>query len=188
MRVELEDLKFKDEEIARLVQYGDTEQFGLLMERYESKLLRYGRKFLSDRENIEDLVQDIFIKAFQNIKGFDASKRFSPWIYRIAHNTFVNALKKNSRTPFMIELDTLVSHPVYEDPGETEREQSELKLMINKSLESISPKYKEVLILYYLEDLDYKEISEVLQVPTGTVGIRLRRAKEALKEVYKETH
>ena len=81
-----------DEELALLVQKGDKEKFGLLMKRYDPKLSRYGRKFLSRKENIDDIVQDIFISTFQNIQGFDVSLKFSSWIYRIAHNAFVNAL------------------------------------------------------------------------------------------------
>ncbi|MCK9344896.1 MAG: RNA polymerase sigma factor [Candidatus Pacebacteria bacterium] len=174
-----------DEEIVLLVQRGDTEQFGELVERYEEKLLRYGRKFLSRREDIQDIVQDIFISTYQNIQNFDTLQRFSPWIYRIAHNAFVNRLKKNSYNPLiLVDFDTLVSHPVYEDPAPLEREQKEMRVMIDRGLEELAPKYREILILHYLEDMSYKEISDILQIPGGTVGIRLKRAKEALKKVY----
>ncbi len=81
-----------DEQLAVLVQNGDKEKFGVLMERYQGKLFRYGKKFLSNEDNIEDVVQDVFIKTYQNIQSFDSTQRFSPWIYRIAHNTYVNAL------------------------------------------------------------------------------------------------
>ena len=174
-----------DEQLAVLVQGGDKEKFGLLMARYESKLFRYGRKFLSNPDNIEDVVQEVFIKTYQNIKSFDASQRFSPWIYRIAHNTFVNALRKNSRGPlYIFDFDTLISHPVYEDPAVFEREQAEIKKMIDKGLEELSSNYREILILYYLEEQSYKEIADILHIPIGTVGIRLKRAKDALKKVY----
>lgn len=171
--------------MARLVQAGDTEAFGVLVERYQDKLLRYGKRFLSDRSDIEDIVQDVFLSAYENFRSFDVEKRFSPWIYRIAHNAFVNRLRKASRlVPGGFDFDTLVSHVAYEDPVESEREQREMRIMIDKSLEAISPKYREVLILFYLEGLDYKEIADVLEVPSGTVGVRLRRGREALKEVY----
>ena len=167
------------------VQRGEQELFGTLMERYEQKLSRYGRKFLSNPDNIEDIVQDVFISAYQNIKGFDASRRFSPWIYRIAHNAYVNALKKNSHLPVaLFDFDALISHTVYEDPTELEREQKDIKAMLDVCLEKIPTKYKEVLLLRYYEDMDYKEIAEVLELPTGTVGIRLKRAREALKKAW----
>ena len=174
-----------DEEVAARVQKGEQELFGMLMERYEPKLSRYGRKFLSSPDNIEDIVQDVFISAFQNIQSFDTSRRFSPWIYRIAHNAYVNALKKNSHVPVtLFDFDALVSHTVYEDPDELERDQKDIKAMIETSLEKVSAKYKEILLLRYYEDMDYKEIAEVLELPIGTVSIRLKRAREALKKAW----
>jgi len=174
-----------DEELVMLVRGGDTNKFGDLVERYEAKLLRYGRKFLSRPEDIQDIVQDVFVSTYQNIQSFDSTQRFSPWIYRIAHNAFVNRLKKNSYNPLvLIDFDTLISHPVYDDPAPREREQKEMSVMIEKGLHNIEPKYREVLILYYLEEMSYKEISDILQIPSGTVGIRLKRAKSALKKVY----
>ncbi len=176
----------KDEEAARRVQSGDRESFGLLVERYEAKLTRYGRRFLSRKEDITDIVQDVFISAYQNMQSFDASQRFNPWIYRIAHNAFVNALRKNERTPIGIDFDTLISHPVYDDPAESEREQRDMRTMIDRGLEKLKPKYREVLVLHYLEELSYKDIADVLSVPQGTVGVRLRRAKEALAGHFKK--
>ncbi len=161
--------------------------FGPLLERYEQKLLRYGRKFLRHKEDIEDIVQDIFVRAYQNIQSFDATQRFSPWIYRIAHNAFVNELRRKSRNPLVyVDFDTFLAHPAYDDPAPREREQQEIKAMIEKSLEGLDYKYREVLILYYLEDMPYKDIAEVLQVPQGTVGVRLRRAKEALRKEFEK--
>ncbi len=181
------ELEMTDEELALLVQSGNSERFGMLMSRYDAKLTRYGRRFLSNPDNIEDLVQDVFIKVYKNIKGFDATQKFSPWIYRIAHNTFVNGLKKSLKDSLhFFDLDTLVSHPIYEDPSNAEREQKQMKIMIEKGLDQVSPQYREIMILYYIEGLGYKEISDVLRIPTGTVGIRLKRGKEALKKVYEK--
>lgn len=171
-----------DEQLARMVQDGDTDKFGVLMERYQAKLFRYGKKFLSDRDNIEDVVQDVFIKTYQNINSFDVSQRFSPWIYRIAHNTYINAIKKSITGPlYLFDFDTIISHTVVEDPIVREREQQEIKEIADKGLSLIEAKYREILILYYIEELSYKEISEILHIPIGTVGVRIMRAKEVLR-------
>ena len=176
-----------DEMLAQKVQAGDHAAFAELVERYEAKMLRYGHRFLSDRDDIDDIVQDVFIKTYQNMQSFDTSMRFSPWIYRIAHNEFVSELRKSSRRPFVpFDFDALVSHTVYEDPVEEERERAEMLQMIEAGLEKISSAYKEVLILHYLEGLGYKEIADIIQVPIGTVGVRLKRAKESLRTVMKE--
>ena len=172
-----------DEEIALLVQHGDKDKFALLMERYEKKLLRYGRKFLSDKENVTDAVQEIFIKTYQGIKSFDPSQRFSPWIYRIAHNMFVNAIKKNSRSPVsFIDFDTLIAHPTYDDTAPAEREQKEMRVLIDRGLAGLPPNYREIIILYYLEELSYKEIADLSGVPMGTVMSRLARARKLLQQ------
>ncbi len=176
-----------DEQIALHVQGGDTESYGELVARYESKLLRYGRKFLARNEDRQDIVQDIFISAYQNIQSFDVSQRFSPWIYRIAHNAFVNELRKNEKRPLLsFDFDALIPHAAYEDPAETEREQKDMRSYLERGLTGISSKYREVLVLHYFEDMPYKDIADILQVPQGTVGIRLKRAKDALRVQYKD--
>jgi RNA polymerase sigma factor (sigma-70 family) len=177
----------KDEELARQVQQGEHDAFGTLVERYEQKLLRYGKRFLSNPQDIEDIVQDVFTSAYQNIQSFDVTQSFSPWIYRISHNKFIDRIKKHSRTPvFSLDFDTLFAHPIHDEGAETERERREMRDMIDRALEKISVKYREILVLHYFEELSYKEIGEVLRVPTGTVGIRLKRAKEALRKIYEK--
>lgn len=176
-----------DEELAALVQRKNEAAFGVLMSRYQPKLLRYGRKFLSDGAPIEDTVQDIFIKTYQNIQGYDPSRPFSPWIYRIAHNMFVNALRSKSRLPFItVDLDLFSSHAAYEIDPAADEEREAVRMLVNKGLAALTPMYREVLILYYLEDMKYQEIADVLHVPIGTVGIRLARARESLKKYVGE--
>ncbi|TSC70445.1 MAG: RNA polymerase sigma-70 factor, ECF subfamily [Parcubacteria group bacterium Gr01-1014_46] len=176
-----------DEELAKLVADGDSDKFGLLMERYQAKLFRYGKKFLVDNDNIEDVVQDVFIKTYKNIKSFDTAQKFSPWIYRIAHNTYINAIKKNSLNPLnYFDFDTLLSYTVVEDPIIKEREQKEIKQFVDKGLYNIEAKYREILVLYYIEELSYKEIADILHIPISTVGVRIMRAKNVLREKYKE--
>ena len=171
-----------DEDIVRKVREGAPEAFGELMQRYEPKLRRYGRQFLSDADAIDDVVQESFIKAYTNMKSFDLQQRFSPWMYRIAHNTFVNALRSKSRSKiFSTDLDTLIPQAVTE--GETEREWDErdVRAAIDQGLAKLPLKSREVLVLYYLEGLSYQEIADVLACPVGTVGVRLSRARTLLR-------
>ena len=170
-----------DEDAARRVQEGDIDAFGIIVDRYEPKLMRYGRRFLARSEDIEDIVQDAFERVYTNIQGFDASLRLSPWIYRIAHNAFVNALRERGRIVNSIDFDTLIAHAVYEDPDAAQRDRKDMRLLLERGLGGIAPKYREILVLYYFEDQSYKDIADILEVPLGTVSIRLKRAKEALK-------
>ncbi len=176
--------KETDEALALRVQAGEGELFGELVERYQSKLMRYARKFLLDTEDAKDIVQDIFIKTYENLQSFDAARRFSPWIYRIAHNEFVNALKKHKsqRTTFTFDMDTLFPHLAAPETADSASLDRDLRQTLERSLEGISPKYREPLILYYLEGMDYKEVSEILQIPVSTVGVRLARARAILKK------
>lgn len=172
-----------DEVLAKLVQGNNQEAFGVLMDRYQTKLLRYGRRFLAQDANIVDVVQDVFVKTYENIQSFDATRRFSPWIYRIAHNAFVSEIRKKKREPFTyIDLDSILAHPSYEFDPAADEERAGMQALIDKGLNSLKPAYKEVIILYYIENQSYQEISDILQVPVGTVGVRLRRARQALKE------
>jgi RNA polymerase sigma-70 factor (ECF subfamily) len=185
----MESLQEKtDEELAALVQGKNEEAFGVLMSRYQPKLLRYGRTFLADTAPIEDVVQEAFIRTYQNILSFDPARPFSPWIYRIAHNLFANALRQKSRQPFFtVDFDMFAAHPAYEtDPAEDE-EREQVRALIDRGLNELTPAYREVLVLYYVEQLSYQEIAEVLRVPVGTVGIRLRRARESLKRYVQRT-
>ena len=173
-----------DEVIAQRVQQGDTEAFGELMERYQSKLARYARKFVSDSDESKDIVQEVFVKAFENLQSFDATRRFSPWIYRIAHNEFVNALKKRSRGPvFGLDLDVVFPHltaPERADEGALERD---LRRELEEYLAELDPKYREPLVLYYFEGLSYKDMADILRIPTSTVGVRLARGKAMLQNI-----
>jgi len=173
-----------DEEIAKKVQAGDTEAFGLLVERYEEKMLRYARKFLFGYEDSEDAVQVVFLKSYTNIQQFDSQKKFSSWLYRIAHNEFINVIKKKGKESVPVfEMDTLLPHLVAKEDSAKDLEQKELKEMLEKHLQEISPKYREILVLYYLEQMGYTEIADILKIPASTVGVRLRRAKVALKKL-----
>lgn len=174
-----------DEALALLAQRGENYAFGMLVARYQEKLVRYGRRFLAQSEDAEDVVQDVFIRAYQNIQSFDAGQRFSPWIYRIAHNAFVNALRKKTREPlYLFDLDAVIPHALLDDSQMQEREKDDMKEMVERFLAQIAPKYREILALYYFDELSYADIAEVLQVPMGTVGVRLRRAREALQKIY----
>lgn len=178
----------KDEKIAEKVQNGDIQAFQVLVERYEPKMSRYARRFLFDSDEAKDLVQEVFIKAYVNIQGFDINRRFSPWIYRIAHNEFVNALKKKKKERANVSLfdfDLLFPHIrlTAKETADSGFVQGELKRLLEASLDKIPQKYKEPLVLYYFEEMDYKEIADVLHIPVSTVGVRLQRGKVMLKKL-----
>lgn len=180
-------VELTDEEIISKVQEGDAHAFGFIVERYEEKMMRYARKFLANGQDAQDIVQDAFLKAYENIQSFDRSKRFSPWLYRIAHNEFVSAIRKKKRGPMMLfNADTFFPQLVSKDRTDSAFEEKELRIALNTSLNELNVKYREPLILYYMEELSYKEIADVLQIPISTVGIRIKRGKGMLKKIYQK--
>ncbi len=178
------DLELKDEVIAKNVCLGDKDAYGVLVERYEGKLSRYIRRFTQVSDDATDILQVIFIKAYTNLRGFDTNRSFNSWIYRIAHNECVNYLKKRSGEKVsFIDFDTILPHLFADEESHTLAEKEETKKLLESSLSGISSKYREILILYYYDDLSYEEIGEVLQIPTSTVGVRIKRGKEALHKI-----
>lgn len=173
-----------DEEIAIKVQGGYDEAFGELMRRYETRLLSFGRRFISADADMRDLVQEIFIKAFVNIHSFDPRQKFSSWIYRIAHNHFVDALKKKNRERLsFFDLDVLLPHAAANKTTETEIERRQIKDTLERLLVQLDAKYRAPLVLYYFDEMGYREISDILRIPTSTVGVRLARGKKILKSL-----
>jgi len=173
-----------DEELALSVQHGDKELFGELITRYEDKMLRYASRFLQSPQERQDIVQDIFLKSYSAIQSFDSNRKFSSWLYRIAHNEIVNLLKKNSRSPLnFFDPETFFPHPVSHEMPERDLEKKEIEHLVAGSLKELDYKYKEVLVLYYIEDMDYNDISEILKIPVSTVGVRLGRGREKLKQL-----
>jgi len=180
----------RDEEIAKLVQGGDRSSFRILVERYEPKMIRYARRFLFGNDDAKDLVQEVFIKAYVNIQGFHVKQRFSPWLYRIAHNEFVNALKKREREKRNIsifDLDILFPHlAVAKETADGDLHRAEIKRMLDRSLDTLSAKYREPLVLYYFEEMDYRAIADVLRIPIATVGVRLGRGRAMLRKIIEQ--
>jgi RNA polymerase sigma-70 factor (ECF subfamily) len=173
-----------DEDLAGRVQQGARDAFGVLMDRYEPRILRYGRKFLSDTEDIKDLTQEIFIKAYVNIRSFDAERRFSPWLYRIAHNAFINHMRKKSPLRiFSFDLDALMPHATAPRRADQDADTADMRRILDTALSSLDAKYREPLVLHYFEEMNYREIADIMRLPLSTVGVRLARGKAMLSKV-----
>jgi len=178
----------KDEEIVQSIRSGKVGLFGILINRYESKIGRYAKKFISDKEDISDVLQDIFIKAYTNIQSFDTKRKFSSWLYRIAHNELVNAIKKRKKQslPFF-DLDTFFPYGFFNHDNINQKiDNQEIRKTIDQCLDKLEPKYREPIILYYVEELTYEEISDIMQIPISTVGVRIKRAKKIMRSFFKK--
>ncbi|MCX6779297.1 MAG: RNA polymerase sigma factor [Candidatus Magasanikbacteria bacterium] len=170
-----------DEQVVDLVRTKNQELYGEIIRRYETKLTHYLRKFIHSQDELKDVLQDVFIKAFRNLYDFDVDKKFSAWIYRIAHNEALNYLKKYHRSS--ISLDE-VDWSLLEDKKDLNRETDHqfFKNQVEKGIALVKEKYRDPLILYLFEEKSYEEIGDILHLPTSTVGIRIMRGKKLLQQ------
>src|SRR3989339_1527280 len=175
-----------DEELVALA-LKNQDFFACLVERYEPKLMRYVRRIsAATQEDAEDLLQEIFVKVYRNLNDFDPDLKFSSWIYRIAHNQVISYWRKTKVRPqvlkFEADEDFLKFIATDEDLArDTERKFSGEE--VRKMIENLDKKYKEVLVLKFLEGKDYKEISDILEKPLGTVATLINRAKKQFAKI-----
>jgi RNA polymerase sigma-70 factor (ECF subfamily) len=182
----MQDSSKNDQELAMLVQSGGVDFFGVLFNRYEAKIKRYAKKFIYGEDEINDAIQQIFTKAFVNINSFDSNRKFSSWLYRIAHNELVNLLKKKRHSFLpLFDLDVFLPRNFLNNKIADDIDAKNLKKEVERTLEKIEEKYREPLYLYYIEELPYKDISEIMKIPVSTVGVRITRAKKLMKNILK---
>ena len=174
-----------DEEIASLVADNQS-YFVWLIKRYEIKLKAYILRITNiDMDEADDILQDVFIKVYENINDFDPQLKFSSWIYRIAHNTVISNHRKKQVRPEgnMVEVDDRSLNNIAGEINITkEMDQKLLRQNLNMFLDRLDPKYRDVLVLKYFEEKDYHEISDILKKPMGTIATLINRAKKQLRE------
>jgi len=177
-----------DEELVKL-SLENQGDFFYIMKRYEDRLARYARRISNfGTEEIEDILQVVFIKVYQNLNSFDLTDKevkFSSWIYRITHNHVVSEFRKKKARPeyFSGEInDELLNNLVSDLDLAKNTDFKYLKKNINRILARLDQKYREALVLKFLEEKDYKEISDILKKPMGTVATLINRAKKKFGE------
>lgn len=171
-----------DEELADKTIRGNVNAYEELMVRYEFPVLRYVIYLVHDKELAEDILQETFIKAFRNMTGFDTKRKFSSWLYRIAHNTAMDALRKNR--PVVISEDPDLGKYATVEPAIAEKLDKEILAHdIGRCLAGLAQKYKAPLLLHYYQQKSYKDISDILRIPSATVGVRINRAKILLRSI-----
>ncbi len=175
-----------DEEIVLRVRQGEIAAFQLIVSRYERKLSLYLAHLIGSRDDAEDVLQDVFVKAYQHLEAFDVERKFSPWMYRIAHNEGANWIRRRSRRPVVVSWDDIVETGGEQrslDSPETVEEKwirRELRNDVREALGLLSEEHREILTLRYYLDRSYREISEIVGIPMSTVASRVNRAKKNL--------
>jgi RNA polymerase sigma-70 factor (ECF subfamily) len=172
-----------DEEIVALT-LKNKDFYLYIMKRYETKLSRYITRIANFRpEDSEDILQEVFLKAYLNLYDFDRKLKFSSWIYRICHNEVISFWRKKKPENadlqlFENSLHLAVTSPIYQ----------ELEIKLNKEkidiiLAQMPINFREIMVLRYFEEREYVEISDILKIPINTVGTLISRAKKIFKKL-----
>ena len=171
---------------------GESRAFGVLVDRYQVRLLNFVHRIVGDRERSEDLVQEAFIRVHRHLGRFDRSKKFSTWIYTIASNLAKNELRNRARSPLVLftslapQWDDEERPLEFEDYGAQPDEafrQNHLREAVEHSVARLPAHHREVFVLREIEGRSYEEIAEMTHCNLGTVKSRLNRARTAFAEI-----
>ncbi|MCL6559746.1 MAG: RNA polymerase sigma factor [Firmicutes bacterium] len=174
-----------DELIVYKAKNGDLQAYGALVERYQHKVYNLAVKMVSDREDARDLTQDIFMQIFQTLPRFRGDSSFSTWVYRVASNKCLDFARKKKSEREKVNLSTFDLENLPSDSRGSPEEHAirdDENHRLKRALESLPKDYLIVIVLQHFQQMSYKEIAEVLDVPVKTVATRLYRAKSMLKE------
>ena len=168
---------------------GDQNAFGEIVELYKDKVFQLCFRMLGNRHEAEDIAQEAFIRAYVNINSFNINLKFSTWLYRIATNLCIDRIRKKKPDYYLdAEVSGTDGLTMYSQIAadttlpEDELQSLELQEMIQKEISKLPEKYRSVIVLKYIEELSLNEISEILDLPLGTVKTRIHRGREALRQ------
>ena len=183
--------KLSDNELIEVVMKQNPEAYKILFKRYEKSLFIYMFHLVRNKDEVEDLLQNVFTKTYKNLHRFDLERKFSSWIYRISHNEAVNFIKRKSKRRLVsweeitTSKDKLVTSVEADDSADIFMHKEIAKEM-DDALDMLPAKYKKILLLRYFNEYSYQKIGEILDKPVNTVGTLINRAKRKLVEVIQE--
>ena len=164
---------------------GQTAAFGILVRKYQNRLFNSMVHFLRNQSDAEDVVQDAFLLALRKLDSFQGNSQFYTWLFRIARNTAISKMRRKKPT---VSLDSTQSDQRLDFPDDgpavsDEMERRERQTGLMRAMDMLSSEHREILILREMEEQNYDTISEILDLPVGTVRSRLHRARSQLKEL-----
>jgi RNA polymerase sigma-70 factor (ECF subfamily) len=173
---------------------GEERAFSEIVTRYQTRLLNFVYRTISDWEKAEDLVQDVFLRVYRHLHNFDRTKKFSTWIYTIAANLAKNELRNRSRHRLVLLEEMTTIRRGEECQHELEDASSRpddlflkrhLCALVDEATAQLSARHRQVFVLRDVQGKSYEEIAEITSTKVGTVKSRLSRAREALADIIK---
>jgi len=186
----------EDEELVKRCASGDREAFNDLVIKYQKKIFGVAYRFVGDPEEANDLAQEIFTAAYQNLKSFRGDSKFSTWLFQIATNRGKNRFKYLKRRGFFTNKGSSEtddegdqSHRALPDQTANPEELlsgNQIRKAVREAIDELEPDHREIVILRDIEGLSYDEIARILDLPEGTTKSRLHRARMVVKEKLKK--
>lgn len=168
-----------DEKIIRKAVRGNDKAFLMLMDQCKEQIYRTAFAYVKEEEMALDIVQEVVYKAYKSIKNLKEPKYFNTWVMRIAINISTDFYNKKSKIIYMEQEDVLEKMEVHHDDKDE-------RIFLMESLDKLPDKYKKVIVLKYFDDLTFKEIGEILDIPESTVKTNLYKGISILKKDLKE--
>ena len=181
-----------DQELVRRVQEGDKKAFDLLVIKYQQRIAKLISRYVRDHDEVQDVAQEAFIKAYRALPRFRGDSAFYTWLYRIAINTAKNYLVAQGRRPPATDVDA--DEAVYVEGGvrlsdhdspEQLLQRDEIEKVIFETIDGLPEELRTAITLREMEGLSYEEIAVTMDCPIGTVRSRIFRAREAIEEKMK---
>ncbi len=177
----------KDQTLIEDIIKGEHDKFDILVNRYRNQVFRFLLKFIDDTAQAEDLAQETFIAAFQNLDTFLGNAKFLTWLLGIARNKVINDINRSGkRRSKMISDQMLESHRSPEDTPLEYTEKKQRFSLLKKAIDRLEPDLKEVLVLVSMEGMSYEEVARMQDIPVGTVKSKLFRARMMLRKFLKK--
>lgn len=186
----LERKKITDESLIARFQKGDVQAFDTLVRRYKDQLLNYVYRFVGNRNDAEDLVQETFLRVYKNKHYYKEIAKFSTWVYTIAGNLAKTELRRRKRRKIFSVSNFVNEERDFDIPDTDKNPESAVDGslkddIIQKAIEKLPAKFKEVILLRDVQGFAYEEISQILSIPLGTVKSRVNRGRLKLQEDLK---
>lgn len=168
----------------------DYEAFGKLVDAYQNRVYGFVKRMLPNPDEAQDVTQEVFIRAFQNVNRFDGRSGMRTWLFRIAHNLCIDHARRAGRHVSevgMVDSEEGETYDVADTRWQPDRlyMTEELSVVVERAIASMSEKLRSVLLLHDREDMQYEEIAQLLGVPIGTVKSRLFLAREHLQKTLR---
>jgi len=182
-----------EQQLVERAKNGDTKAFEELMKRTQTNIYNLGLRLLGNKEDAADLMQETYIKAYENLNRFEGRSSFSTWLYRIATNNALMKLRKEKKKKVSIDELKKIGDKSYrieisdwsENPSSYFKS-AELKEVLQKAIDSLPPKYKSVFILHDIEGLSLAEVAQILSLSVPAVKTRVHRSRMYLREKISE--